>query len=435
MLPSEPRNQPPASAILQLTSQCNRVGVPVINQPQLIYVLTELTPGEATSGVRLPLNFTLVLDRSGSMAGEKLRTMKEAVKNIIDQLEPDDIISIVTFETRTNVLVPAQPAANVDARTALKRQVDKIRDGGGTNMATGLQEGFKQVSQMHSEARVSRIILLTDGEATDDEDNSRRLADQAGQKGIPLISLGFGKDWNEDFLFDLADRSLLAPGTRSGHADYIPKPTDANRIFQEVYQSMQVVAQDVNLTIRMVQGLEARRVWQVVPIIKDAGRNVIQGRAIVIPVDQLEKAGAAYLVEMMLPPRPAGAVRIAQTDASFNVPSLGPQRVAQDLILQFSQDPAIQNQLNPHVMNVVEKVQAFKLQTQALDEAEIGNVSGATQKLRQAVTILLSQGETDLATQMQQEADRLEKSGEISSEGKKTIKLTSRKTVKLSDSE
>ena len=84
-------------------------------------------------------------------------------------------------------------------------------------------------------------------------------------------------------------------------------------------------------------------------------------------------------------------------------------------------------------MNVVEKVQAFKLQTQALDEAEMGNVRGATQKLRQAVTILLSQGEADLAGQMQQEADRLEQSGEMSSEGKKTIKLTSRKTVRLSD--
>jgi Ca-activated chloride channel family protein len=84
-------------------------------------------------------------------------------------------------------------------------------------------------------------------------------------------------------------------------------------------------------------------------------------------------------------------------------------------------------------MNVVEKVQAFKLQTQALDEAETGNVSGATLKLRQAVTILLSQGEADLAQQMQQEADRLEQSGQISSEGKKTIMLTSRKTVRLSD--
>lgn len=427
------------SEILTLTSQCNRLGVPVLNQPQLVYIMTELIPSAGVANVRLPLNFALVLDRSGSMAGEKLRTMKEAVKNIIDQLSPDDIISIITFETKTQVLVKAQQAYD---REELKRQVDKIRDGGGTNMGNGLKEGLDAVSLMHSEGRVSRIILLTDGEATDDEDNSRRVADKAGERGIPLISLGFGKDWNEDFMFDLADRSILAtPNSRTGQADYIPKPADANKIFQEVYQSMQVIAQDVNITIRMVQGLEARRVWQVSPLIKDVGRNVIQGRAIVIPAGQLEKSGAAYLAEIMLPPRPAGAVRIAQTDVTYTLPGGGPEeslstvREAIDLIVQYSPDPAINSQLNGRVMNVVEKVQAFKLQTQALDEAEMGNVSGATQKLRQAVTILLSQGETDLAGQMQQEADRLEQSGEISSEGKKTIKLTSRKTVRLSDGE
>ena len=419
------------SDALKLTSICNRSGVPVLDQPQLVYVLTELFPGATMSDVRLPLNFALVLDRSGSMAGEKLRTMKEAVKNIIDQLNPDDVVSIVSFETRTQALVRSQPATD---KADLKRQVDKIKAGGGTNMAPGLKEGLALVDQRHSEDRVSRIVLLTDGEATDDEDDSRRVADEAGAKGIPIVGLGFGKDWNEDFLFDLADRSILAdPGSGAGMADYIPEPQDANKIFQEVYQSMQVVAKDVTVTIRMVQGLEARRVWQVTPLIKEMGRGVIQGRAILLPLGQLEKTGTAYLVEIMLPPRPEGAVRIAQTDITYSVPDLGMQRQAVDLIVNFSQDPAVYSQMNGYVMNIVEKVQAFKLQTQALDEAETGNVGGATQKLRQAVTILLSQGETELANQMQQEADRLEQAGQISSEGKKTIKLTSRKTVKLNE--
>jgi Ca-activated chloride channel family protein len=419
------------SDVLQLISQCNRNGVPVIDQPQLVYILTELTAGMAVANVRLPLNFALVLDRSGSMAGAKLKTMKEAVKNIINQLDPADVISIVTFETRTEVLVRSQPATN---KADLKRQVDRIDDGGGTNMAPGLREGLNLVKQQQGPDRVSRIILLTDGEATDKEDDSRHEADLAGQAGIPIIGLGFGEKWNHNFVIDLADRSVLAPpGSQTGSADYIPTPSDANKIFQQVYQSMQVVAQDVTITTRMVQGLEARRVWQVVPAIKDIGRGVIQGRAIVIPAGQLERGGAAFLAEVMLPPRPPGMVRIAQTDVTYTSPGRDPQREAVDLIVNFSQDPAVSNQLNGHVMNIVEKVQAFKLQTQALDEAEMGNVAGATQKLRQAVTILLSQGESELAQQMQNEADKLEQSGEMSSEAKKTIKLTSRKTVKLSD--
>ncbi len=418
------------SDVIQLTSLCNRNAVPVLQTPQLIYVLTELFPGPGMSNVRMALNLTLVLDRSGSMAGEKLRNLKAAVKRIIDQLDPADVISIVTFETKTKVLVPAQPATD---KNDLKRQVDRIDDGGGTNMAPGLREGTRQVQQWMAHDRVSRIVLLTDGEATDKEDDSRREADNAGAMGVQIIGLGFGDDWNEDFVMDLADRSILAEGTGTGYADHIKHPDDAVGIFQEVYDRMQVVAQDVTVNIRMVQGLEARRVWQVTPMISDIGIRAIQGRAIVIPVGELEQNGASYLVEVMLPPRAAGSVRIAQTDVAYNIPNQGQAREAVDLVVNFTPDPMQFNQMNGRVMNIVERVQAFKLQTQALSEAEIGQVGSATRKLRQAVTILLSQGEEELANQMQQEADHLEQSGEISSEGKKTIKLTSRKTVRLTD--
>ena len=88
------------SEYLKLSCLCNRTGVQVMDQPQLVYVLAELLPGQALSAARLPLNFALLLDHSGSMAGEKLRTLREAVKNMIDQLQPEDILSIVTFESR-----------------------------------------------------------------------------------------------------------------------------------------------------------------------------------------------------------------------------------------------------------------------------------------------------------------------------------------------
>jgi len=415
---------------VQLTSLCNRNAASVINTPQLIYVLTELFPRAGVSNVRLPLNLTLVLDRSGSMAGPKIRNLKEAVKRIIDQLDPVDVISIVTFETRTRLLIPAQPATD---KENLKRQVNDIEDGGGTNMAKGLREGINQVQQFMGPERVSRLVLLTDGEVTDKEEDSRREADNAGAMGVPLIGLGLGKNWNEDFVLDLADRSLLAAGSGSGRADYIQDPDDAIKVFQEVYNSMQVVAQDVTINIRMVQGLEARRVWQVTPMISDIGLRAIQGRAIVIPAGDLEQSGMSFLAEIMLPPRPSGLVRIAQTDVAYTIPNQGQIRDAVDLVVNFTDDPMQYNQMNGRVMNIVERVQAFKLQTQALSEAEMGQVGQATQKLRQAVTILLSQGETELADQMQHEVNQLEQSGQISTEGKKTIKLTSRKTVRLSD--
>lgn len=417
--------------LLQFSITCSRNSLPISEQPQLGYFLVELAPQPAAEGRRLPLNFALILDHSGSMAGEKLRMMKEAVKSIIDQLEPQDIISIVLFESRSRVLVSASRAND---REKLKQAVDQIREAGGTSLAPALRAGLQLVGQHHSPDRISRLILLTDGEVTDDPAESRLLAEEAGRLGIPIISLGFGKDWNERFLFDLADLSIRAPaGSHQGLADYIPSPQHIVEIFQQVFRSMQVMARDVMLTLRMVQGMEARRVWQVHPLIRDISLKTIQGRAVCIEIGQLEQMGNAYLLELMLPPRPAGNYRLLQGEVVYQTALTGAGRQTVDVLLSYCS--AADEALNGRVMNVVEKVQAFRLQTQALDEAEVGRVEAATQKLRQAVTILLAQGETELAQQMQTEVERLEAQGQISSEGKKTILLTSRKTVRMSDLE
>jgi Ca-activated chloride channel family protein len=163
---------------LQLSSQCSRSAVQILPQSQLVYVLTEIFPLANTAGQRLPLNFVLLLDHSGSMAGDKIRTMKLAVNRMVEQLTPQDILSIVTFETRTEVLVPA--GAVVD-KEELINKIERIQDAGGTNLAPALVEGLNQISEFQSADFINRMILLTDGEATDREDDSRAQADLAGK--------------------------------------------------------------------------------------------------------------------------------------------------------------------------------------------------------------------------------------------------------------
>jgi Ca-activated chloride channel family protein len=410
---------------LKLTAALNRSQVAALPQPQLVYLLLELSPGRGLSGQRLPLNFALVLDRSGSMAGEKINTLKAAVNTIIDQLADDDVVAIIPFESRPQVLVPA---GKVGDRAGLKRRVATMRASGGTRMGQALQTGLEQARLHAGAGRTSRIVLLTDGEATDALEVSRQAAEQAGELGIPIIGLGFGSDWNEDFLAELVRRSSRSERGAQGYADYIPDAAQVERIFQEVYQSMQVVGRGTTLTVRLAQGLQARRAWQATPLIRDLGDEPFQERAAVLPVGDLEQGGAAYLLEVMLPPRPAGMVRIAQVEAVCQA-GQGQAHSRVDVVVHYSTEGA--GQVNGRVMGVVDKVQAFKLQTQALQQAEAGDIRLATQKLRAAVTILLDQGETELAGQMQAEAERLERSGVLSSQARKTIQLTSRKTIRL----
>jgi len=420
-----------------LTTTLSKDNVPVTGQAQLVYALLEIMPTEVMAAVRMPLNFSLVLDRSGSMKDEgKLDQLKQAVKYVIDLLADDDYVSVIVFSGESHVVLSSTLMGRV-RRNDLKRQIDKIDlEWTGTHIAVAVKAGCAEVKKRLAVDRVNRVVLLTDGQVQmPSGDHSRgereclREADEGGRKGIPLLALGLGSDWNEDLLTDMALRS-------GGVADYIARPEDLTPFFVSTVQSMQAtVVQNAVLTLHLVAGVNPRRVWRVVPIISDLGYSPISDRALTVPLGELEKGqGQALLVELMLPPRAAGHYRIAQAEVAYDVPLLNlvQEKVRADIMLNFTHDPFLAQQVNPRVMNIVEKVTAFKLQTRALQEAELGDIVGATQKLRAAATILLNQGETDLAHTARLEADRLEEQGQMTAEGKKTIQFKGSKTVKLS---
>lgn len=410
-----------------LTSTLSKDNVPVTGQPQLIYALLEITPTEVMANVQMPLNFSLVLDTSGSMSGEKIKRLKDAVKFVVDQLGPDDYISIVEFSSSPSTLIGSQQARSASEKATLKRKVDGLDASGGTDIAPAMRSGLAEIKKHLNSNCINRMLLLTDGQ-TENESNCLKMADEAGRLDVPVIALGIGTDWNEKLLQDIGARS-------GGQADYIAKPQEIGQFFQSTVQAMQAaVVQNAVLTLRLVAGVEPRKVWRVVPLIADLGYSPMSNRAITVSLGELEKdQGQALLVELMLPARQAGNYRIAQAEVAYDVPlhNLVQEKERSDIMLGFTLDPYAAQQVNARVMNIVEKVTAFKLQTRALQEAEVGNIAGATQKLRAAATILLNQGDTQLGQTVKLEADKLEQQGQMSNEGKKTIRFGSGKTVRL----
>src|SRR5689334_1687972 len=96
--------------LVTLTCTWGRTPMPVTGAPQVAYLLAEATP-QSPPSVAVPLNFCLVLDRSGSMQGAKLESMKAATKRAIETLTAQDIVSIVIFDDTVQTLVAATPAA------------------------------------------------------------------------------------------------------------------------------------------------------------------------------------------------------------------------------------------------------------------------------------------------------------------------------------
>ena len=404
-----------------MSCRLNKASLPVMNTQQLVYVLIEAQPAAGAAQIQMPLNLSLVLDKSGSMQGQKIKNLREAAKLVVDRMGPQDTISIVAFSDRKYLIAESQPVTDKDE---LKRKIDRIRDGGGTAISGGMAQGLTELEKALSPDRISRMLLLTDGQTFGDEKQCKKLGAKAGDRGIVVNALGLGDDWNEDLLDEIAEAS-------GGRADFIDSPDKIVDFFEQAVQSMQgTVIQNAQMVLRLANGVTPRQVWQVLPMISNLGYRPLSDRDVQVALGEMEKGQPrSLLVELLIGPRSEGRYRIAQAEISYDVPGLKlvGEKAKADILLDFTADAALARRYDAEVMNIVEKVTAFKLQTRALEEAKMGNIAGASQKLRAAATRLLEMGEEDLAQSALEEADNLEKSGQMSAHGTKKLRYETRK--------
>src|SRR5918911_1394263 len=259
-----------------LAHQLGKDYMPVTGGSQVAYVLLEAKPTDLMAQVRMPLNFSLVIDHSGSMKGAKLKNVREAVKMVIDRLEPSDYISVVIFDDSAQVIIPSMPANDP---IGMKAAIDRIQDAGGTTMSLGMIQGLGELRRWNIPNAVNRMILLTDGVTYGDTDRCRQLARDAAATGVAIYPLGIGQDWEESLLDDIGQLSGGMP------AEYIRRPEDAMSIFQQQIQSAVAVAvRNAVLTLRLPTGVSPRKAVKVLPIISDLGQSVLSDRQVVIPL-------------------------------------------------------------------------------------------------------------------------------------------------------
>ena len=145
---------------LKLTATLNRKYIRPGRQ-QALYLLLDLEAAETKSKeARLPLNLGFVIDRCGSMSGEKLHYTKQAVQYAVGHLASSDIASLTVFDEAVEVLYPARP---LTLRDEFKAMVTRIFPGGCTNLSGGMLAGYGEVKKNVKQGQVNRVILLTDG--------------------------------------------------------------------------------------------------------------------------------------------------------------------------------------------------------------------------------------------------------------------------------
>lgn len=153
---------------------------------------------------RPPYHLALVIDHSGSMHGEPLHEARRCAAHIIDQLKPDDRASLVQFDNHVSVLVPPLPVGD---RQVLHQALAGIHEGGMTNLHGGWEAGAQGLLEHVRQAGLSRVILLSDGNANEGLTNTGEIARQCGQladQGVTTSTYGLGRDFNEDLMVAMA---------------------------------------------------------------------------------------------------------------------------------------------------------------------------------------------------------------------------------------
>ncbi len=409
---------PTPSAPVRLQSACHRTIIPAGDQPQTLYFLIEVLPSPELA--RLPINLVCVFDRSGPVLEECLPGLKQALRDLIARLRPDDSFALVTFNGQ--VIIPAQL---VQSPSHLKRSIDQLTAGDEAHSAAGLAEGLRQAQTFSGAERVNRLVLLLGNETESDPHQFFDLADQAAAQNTPVCAVGVGSAWSETLLVEIADRSVAAPpGSHVGQVEHIPTPEDTLLLARYVFSALPIVSRQMSINLLITRGLQVQHIWQALPRIYELADLPLKTSLIRLPQTQLGLEGMAFLVEAQSGPRATGLARVLKTDLAYTLPGAEPVRLEQDLVVTFSPDTVGTNPLNTHVMDYIEAVQVYDLNLAALEDLRRGNRKSAIQKLRQSSAILASQGRTNLADRIRGEADyNIRQYGQVSNEGSKLILL------------
>ncbi len=317
---------------------------------------------------RAPVNISLVIDRSGSMQGEKMERAKEAAIAALDRLGSEDIVSVVIFDHAVDVLVPATKLTD---KEPVRAAIRKVTARGSTALFAGVSKGAEEVRKFKDRERVNRVILLTDGIANVGPSSPTELGylgESLRKEGISVTTLGLGGDYNEDLMVKLASKS-------DGNHGFIATASDLAKIFRiEFDEVLSVCAQEVLVKIECREGVRPVRVLN-----RDAD---IDGRNVIVPLSQLFSRQEKYAVlEVEIPAGKDGETReLATVTGTYaNMATKAADKLTSTVSAAFSSTrERVENSENREALiSVVEQIalEKNKLATELRDAGKIDEAS------------------------------------------------------------
>lgn len=391
--------------------------LPALSEMQVMYLLLELVPDRTLERKKTtaPMNLTLVVDHSVSMSGIRLERTKIAAHQIIDQLSSEDILSIIAFSDRAEVLVKATPLTD---KTKARAMVTTMTPFGGTEILQGLTAGYEENQRHAGPNFVNHIILITDGRTYGDEQGCLELAERAAKAGIGISAMGIGEEWNDVFLDQLV-------GITGGSSEYINSPNQVVRFLNERVRSLgQSFAERVTVSLAPDPDLKIESAFRLTP-----NPQPISVDSDPIQVGQLPpNLNTTLLLQIQMPPLPYPGFRsLLRIEAMGDIvwDRRNQYRVIADTSIEVSTTPPAEEPPLA-ILDALGKLTLYRMQQKAEEALQKGNVRDATRRLENLATRLLAAGEEDLANAAMTEARRVASTNMLSEEGHKRLKYGTR---------
>jgi Ca-activated chloride channel family protein len=340
----------------QISLKCtvNREFLPP-DKRSIVYLAMDIVPPrDMDVAGALSSAICLLIDRSGSMKGKKIEQVREAASQLVDGFLPTDYIGMVTFSDGVEVISSFERVQSVDT-FLLKGKIERLKAYGNTELYKGLETAYEQILQTGKTAGnvVKRIILLSDGQPTDKvpETEYVRLASRMREMGISILTLGVGKDYNEDLLAALATQS-------GGEWKHISSPSEISDVFStQLAETRTVLHVLPDVIMHLSQDVELQEVFKAIPDVYTITNLKQNGLDFAIPLSDI-KAGEpqTLAIKLSVPPGQEGTFKLATVEVE-DLP--GTQC---DIIINYSKDErllAIENNAFPRGIFATAKTQVL----------------------------------------------------------------------------
>lgn len=373
---------------------------------------------------RAPLNLCLILDHSGSMAGQPLATVKRAAQSLVDRLQPSDRLSVIAFDHNAQVLVPNQ---FVQDKATIKAQIATLEASGGTAIDLGMKLALTELAKA-KQGTISQAFLLTDGE-NEHGDNQRclELARLAAEYNITFNTLGFGVHWNQDVLEQIADAG-------GGRLVFIEYAEQAIACFQALFShisSVDYTNAHVLLTLSEAAQLGSfKPVNQVAPDTIELTYETPNPHEYVIRVgDVSATVKRTLLITLSTQPLPPGSHLIGFVQVRYDDPVQQSAGLFSERIpLTLTAEPNHTPQVDPEVQQSILTLEKYRKTKLAETKLQSGDTAGAATFLQSAAKTALQLGDTEAAKILEASAQEIQQQSTLSESALKRTRIAS-KTV------